>query len=553
MYRMLIVDNEDYVVEGLLEVFHQLPHLELEVIGAFSAREALEWLKRTKIDIVVSDIRMPGMDGMTLHREIIRYWPRCQVIFLSGFNDFDYVQRAIRDGVLDYVLKTDGDEALIAAVEKAVQKLEAEIEINGLIARSRNQIQTASAALQKDFFSHMLQGERIGQSRLARQFQELDIPLNPAVPALLIVGRMDEWAEDIEYYERCLLLYSVQNIAAEYLDTTVVQVSFVYDLFNLIWLVQPKEMNPSSIPRMQEETWRMIERFVQGTFERIQEACRELLKLKLSVSLADHPVEWGELSAKFASMRSELAWGLGAGQELLLVNKEVAEGEATTPVTSHTSVHQLNRLTECVNRNQREPFKEILTEILNQGPFEQNYYMVASLLLSLQPPVASLSASASSAHIQSVEGSKLLRPDLFDTRGEAIDYLYACGEVVFDCKAHMLHEQEDELVYRVKQIIGEQLAGHDLSLTVIAEHVKHNPSYLSRLFKQKNGIGIAEYITDCRIGLAKEMLGDPGRKIQDIAEVAGFSSVQYFYRVFKKALSITPQEYREQLQAESRT
>lgn len=552
---MLIVDNEDYVVEGLLEVFHQLPHLELEVIGASSAREALEWLKRTKVDIVVSDIRMPGMDGMALHREIIHYWPRCQVIFLSGFNDFDYVQRAIRDGALDYVLKTDGDEALIEAVEKAVQKLEAEIEINALIAKSKSQIQAAGAALQKDFFFHMLQGDRIGQSRLTRQFKELGISLNPAVPVLLIVGRVDEWAEDMEYYERCLLLYSVQNIAGEYLDTIVVQVSFVYDRFNLIWLVQPKEMNPSSIPRMQEETWGMIGRFVQGTFERIQEACRELLKLKLSVALAGHPVIWDELSSRFASMRSELAWGLGAGQEMLLVNKEDTEGELQLNlITPHKSVYQLNRLTECVNHNLRESFKNIVAEILNQGAFEQNYYMVASLLLSLLPPSAGLESRAQAqTPAKPVDGGRLLRPDLFATRGEAIDYLCACGEVVFDCKDQLLHEQEDELVYRVKQIIGEQLGGHDLSLTIIAEHVKHNPSYLSRLFKQKNGIGIAEYITDCRIGRAKEMLADPGRKIQDIAEAAGFSSVQYFYRVFKKAVNITPQEYRERLLNEART
>ncbi|GGD82409.1 response regulator [Paenibacillus nasutitermitis] len=541
MYRILIVDNEDYVVEGLIEVFHQLPHLELEVIGAFSAKEALEWLKRTKVDIVISDIRMPGMDGMTLHREIVRYWPRCQVIFLSGFNDFGYAQRAIRGGALDYVLKTDGDEVLITAVEKAVRKLEAEIEINALIAKSKNQIETAGAALQKDFFSNMLQGDQIGQSALSRQFKELSIPLHPIVPALLVIGRVDEWAADIVYYDRCLLLYSIQNIAGEYLDTTVVQVSFVYDRFNLIWLIQPKEMNPSSIPRIQEETWAMIERFVQGTFERIQEACRELLKLKLSVALADRPAGWGELSPKFASMRSELAWGLGSGQEMLIVNKENAAGESPPFSQLHNSVYQLNRLTECLNHNLPESFNDILTEILSQGSFEQNYYMAASLILSIQPQGLNLLSSG-----EQVDGDRLLRPDLFASRSEAIDYLRECGNLLFDCKNRLLHEQEDELVFRVKRIIGDNL-GNELSLTAIAENVNHNPSYLSRLFKQKNGVGIAEYITDCRIQRAKDMLGDPNRKIQDIAAAVGFSSVQYFYRVFKKAARFTPQEYREKL------
>ncbi|BBH23621.1 hypothetical protein Back11_49660 [Paenibacillus baekrokdamisoli] len=539
MYRLLIVDNEDYVVEGLMNVFHQLTHLDLEVIGAYSGKEALERLRKTKIDIVVSDIRMPGMDGMTLQHEICRFWPSCQMIFLSGFNDFDYVQKAIRKGAVDYVLKTDGDEVVIAAVEKAIQKLEASIEIEQLIAKSKSQMQMAMVVMQRDFFSNLLQGDRIGESFIATQFEDLQIPLKPKLPALQVVGRVDEWADGISYYDRYLLMYSIQNIASEYLDTTVEEVSFVYDRFNLIWFIQPKELQPSSLDRIQEDTWSTVSRFVLGTFERIQMACKELIKLKLSVVLADRPIEWEHSARKFAELKSKLAWGLGSGQELLIVDREETDQDTSILMSTQDTVHRLNRLGQCLENNLKAEFMEILRELLSDGAYEKNYYMIVSLIFSLQREGRAPSVDTS------LEWSRLARPNLHETWDEAVGYLYHCAELIFDDKDRILHEEEDELVGKVKKLITDNLA-NELSLTVIAESVKHNSSYLSRLFKQKNGIGVSEYISDYRIQKTKEMLTDPNRKINDIAAAAGFASVQYFYRVFKKATRMTPQEFRDQ-------
>jgi two-component system response regulator YesN len=72
--------------------------LRLDIYRAYSAIEGLEWLNRTKIDIVLTDIRMPGMSGLELHERVVRQWPRCRVIFLTGFTQFNYIQTAMRGG-----------------------------------------------------------------------------------------------------------------------------------------------------------------------------------------------------------------------------------------------------------------------------------------------------------------------------------------------------------------------------------------------------------------------------------------------------------------------
>ena len=81
MYRLLIVDNEEIIVNHLYEIFRGIDHLDLDVYKAYGGEEAIEWLNRTRIDIVLTDIDMPHIDGLQLMEEIYRSWPQCRVIF----------------------------------------------------------------------------------------------------------------------------------------------------------------------------------------------------------------------------------------------------------------------------------------------------------------------------------------------------------------------------------------------------------------------------------------------------------------------------------------
>ncbi len=88
MRRILIVDDEPFIVNGLAGMMKEATELDLEVYKAESAEEAIDWLERTAIDIVLTDINMPGMDGLELQQIIVKQWPRCKVIFLTGHTEF---------------------------------------------------------------------------------------------------------------------------------------------------------------------------------------------------------------------------------------------------------------------------------------------------------------------------------------------------------------------------------------------------------------------------------------------------------------------------------
>ena len=148
MIRLLIVDDEPIIVEGLAELFQQMTHLELEIHQAFDGIEALEIAKKLRMDIILTDIEMPEMNGIQLQKEVNQLWTRCKFIFLTGYSDFDYIQETTRSGAIDFVLKTEGDDPIIAAIEKAVRTLHEEVSYEQLIHDAQVKMKTVLPTLQ---------------------------------------------------------------------------------------------------------------------------------------------------------------------------------------------------------------------------------------------------------------------------------------------------------------------------------------------------------------------------------------------------------------------
>ena len=116
LYRILVVDDEELITDSLAGMLAEAPQYELDVYKAYSGSEALELLNEQQFDIVVSDICMPGISGIGLAQKIREKWPLCHVIFQTGYDDFQYAQRALRYGADDYILKPIKEEELLDAL-----------------------------------------------------------------------------------------------------------------------------------------------------------------------------------------------------------------------------------------------------------------------------------------------------------------------------------------------------------------------------------------------------------------------------------------------------
>src|SRR5690242_15101278 len=106
MYTLLIVDDEPLITDSLYDLFAGREELDFNVLKAYSGREAFDWMEKTRIDILLTDISMPDINGLDVHKHVSGLWPECAVIYLTSFSDFEYVQLAIRNNGEDYILKT---------------------------------------------------------------------------------------------------------------------------------------------------------------------------------------------------------------------------------------------------------------------------------------------------------------------------------------------------------------------------------------------------------------------------------------------------------------
>ncbi|RED53209.1 response regulator [Cohnella phaseoli] len=552
MYRLMVVDDEDYIVDGLIDLFEERFTAVLEYCRAYSAGEALDWLKRTKIDIVLTDIRMPGMTGLELHEQIVRTWPQCRVIFLTGYNDFEYIQSAMRNESVDYILKTESDDVIVQAVDKAVYELQHRFESEQLIADAKKRLQTALPIMQKELLWDLLNGE-VSRNAIHLQFKELSLTLRADRPVLLVLGRVDGWNSIWSPSDRMLLVYALQNIASDYLSDFSHHFSIFYEQAKLVWLIQFKNEEHSDDNTPDSRLMERLHQVINGAMESIQAASKQYLQLPVSFLTASETVAWSECAEKYSLLKMMLHVHYGIQDELLLMESNLPASPGRP--ASRTGIFDLRPrewalLQSCLEKGHKQQFQELFLELVKLVPTNQQWQDGLSLhihhsLLSIY--FTHLHQSGMSGEGEDMFGyERVIASGPNRTWGETAERLWQMAEAIFERQNSALVDREREVIRKVKQYIGANLAG-DLSLTRIGGEVGFSPSYLSRLYKQITGEGLSDYIVAERLQLAKELLAKQNMRIHDIAEALGFDSPAYFARFFKKQTGTTPTEYRELL------
>ncbi|HZG88181.1 response regulator [Paenibacillus sp.] len=537
MYRLLIVDDEPYTVDGLFEILQDAPGLpEMELYKAYAAEEALACLNRVKVDVVVSDIRMPGMDGLELHRSIRARWPLCKVIFLTGLNDADVVRQAMRGGGADYLLKTEGDAPILDAIRAAFEAIERELTNDRFLATAKARLRQALPAMRNDWFRRLLhygvEEHGVPQAKL----DELESPLSADAPALPIVARVDRWPDGSTAADRSLLLYAIENIAAELLASVRMQ-WIAADETYFVLLVQP-----GAGAAADEAAWAQTVKFAQGTLETVQAACSRLLKLTVSAVCGREPLPWEAVPEACYAMRKSLVVGVGDGRSMMLLSRSGEKppcGDARDEAAAARHRERLEAALETGDiEGARSAIEAGFEDVAAYAAYVETYYAAANRLLSL----------ANRWGVAERKDTGVRIDDLMDlrahqSRDQAVRCLQDAAERLLRARRNVQDERAQRIVDKVDRCIRERIR-EDVSLTALAEAVYLNPTYLSMLYKQIKGTNISDTIQQVRLERAKELLADPRLKIHEVAAAVGLDNPGYFTRFFRKHAGVSPQEYR---------
>ncbi|MFD0715463.1 response regulator [Paenibacillus sp. GCM10027626] len=538
---MMIVDDEPFIVDSLKELVEEESGLDIEVHKAYSGVEALAVMEQLKMDIVLTDIRMPVLDGLELQMKILARWPRCKIIFLTGHEHFDYVQTVIRRGGFDYILKTEADSRIIEALSKAVAVLQEEFEYHSVLEQAKRKYREAMPLMQHQFFRDLLEGELHHHATFRQRCGELGILLDPDKPVWFVTGRVDAWQPEHTPHDKLLFLYSIQNVAAEYFAPQAVFYAYE-DRHYFYWLLVLCEGGETK----QEQA------IIQGLLESIQHTCGKLLPLTLSFAISAEPASFDKLAEAKERGAQLLRQGLGRQRETMLweeapvIRQRIKAGGIHHPAFGQRSgfVRELRMCLDAGDlasiRTMCEQWAQAMSDYGDEFAVHMEHYYSVALVFLAYINDTRLQQVPELRHLP----HELMQIDNHGTWEEVCRYFISCSELLIQFREEEQSELTNEWIANIHRHIDNRL-GEDLTLSGIADLVYLNPSYLSRLYKQMTGRGLFEYIKERRLQEAKYLLRETPIKIHEIGKKIGMAAPAYFSRFFRKETGLTPQEYRD--------
>lgn len=554
MYRVLVVDDEPAIVKGMAKLVTEIDEFELEVYKAHSAIEALEVAKEVRLDLVLSDIRMPGMSGIELYAELKIYWPSCRFIFLTGYSDFDYAYSVLHMESVNYILKTENDDVILKTIKDAIIKIKENREQQVLIELAMKQMQEMAPLLKRDLYENLVLGEGISEDLLFLRFNEAGISLSPDEPLILVIGRIDNNNESASYAAVLNMLYNVKDLLLGSFSSVISFDCSIVESTKLILFIQPDTKLGKFILADGKADWESLSVHIKGSLEAVQDVCKEKFGFTVSFVISRGELLWGSLNEEYSMLRSVITRRLAKSQQMIInlgKPNKVFKIEQKRQMAEQTAFEQKRRELENYldNGNEVETDK-ISREMLNivklgfkesYLPSLERYYQLLLVFVSYINKY-----NLSEYMEKDIHPNRLLTLEIPEDWEKEERFFAGMGRYLCMLKKKLAENQDIMVVNRLNKFISEN-PGDNLSLTRLADLVYLNPSYLSRFYKQFTGKNLTDYINEVRIEAAKRLLKDTNLKVNEVAQKLGYESASYFTSLFKRIEGITPQEHRVNL------
>ena len=285
MYRVLVVDDEEMITDSLAAMLGETTQFELDVYRAYSGTEAFRLLNEYQFDIVVSDICMPGTTGIELAKGIRQKWPLCQVIFQTGYDDFQYAKQAIQQKVAHYILKNEGDEVLLDAIGECIRSIEKDTDVRDTLLKAREETRLYKAMLRRNMVWTLLldQGR---QGYWDRAWDKVEISLDMGCPVMLLAGRVTQELTD----ETTL---AIDMIIREKIAYAVKSEVMWGDKHVIIWALQPVE----------KENLQHAQAVIKGMAEGIKRSVRQTLDISVAFVFQEKQIDWEQVQRPLEKLK----------------------------------------------------------------------------------------------------------------------------------------------------------------------------------------------------------------------------------------------------------
>ncbi|QHW31361.1 response regulator [Paenibacillus rhizovicinus] len=541
MYKAIIVDDEAVVRVGLKNTINWQEH-GFELTGDYAnGRDAWEAIEQDKPDLVISDISMPFMDGLELAGLITASYPYIKVIILTGYDEFEYAQQALRLKVSDFVLKPITAREIRQLLDKVRSEMDEERQRREDLSRLQSQLKQSFPILKERFLERLV-AVGLGRAEIEDRFAYFGLaPL--AAGSVAVVADIDDFGD------RELLSYEHD---VEFLRFAA------FDIFEEI-----AERDRTIVFRTREERMVAIitgegdENDIYETAFRYAEEVRHHIEKFLSFTVTigvGRIVQSAELlpgSYKGALSALDYRFLHGKNRVLSILDLEGQPEAASLPNLSWD-----RKLVSTVKTGSIREAQDLIEHGIAE--LKKSRVPIETCFLQMQKVVLSLMNAIQEVVPHDREGSidsqmMLMEVYRFKTLDEIEAWLKQVVSAVMTEIADNRNHFTNTQIHRAIEYIETNYANDKMSLQELCRHVLMSSSYFSLVFKQNTGETFVEYLTGVRIAKAKELLQSTGMKFYEIAEQVGYADPNYFSILFKKRVGMTPKDYRDRLAKESGT
>ncbi len=528
-----LAEDESVVREGLRD---NIPWQQFgyQFVGeAGDGEMALPLIRKTRPDVLITDIKMPFMDGLALSHIVGQEFPEMKIIIISGYDDFEYARQAIQEGVEQYLLKPITRRTLQKTLTEVKEKIESEQEQKNYLNKYQDDMHEYEQFFLRTFFEKVFAGQ-IPVQEIYEEAQKHSLDINAPFYNLVLI--------DVKEKENRKKAGEVCQKCYEELMRFLLRFSNYYLVFR--WNV---DIYGVMIKGEEENIAERTDKCMEG----IAQICAQYEEEIDWHAAAGSPIErFSQLSACYQKLNHIFNYRFFEPSKHILSEKQADE----------LSAENRKGAFEVVDMNKTNP--ELIRSFLAKGQKEEAGEFVGNFLRGMEQALHSrifwdytllnvrfavLSYVAELGVTQdeflqsiSVKDVQKMEISLENMRNYIEDMLTQA----ICCRDRENESQGRKTLNKSLEYIEENYMRESLSLNEIAAAQEVSPNYFSAMFSQEMQMTFVEYVTRKRMEKARELLRDTDMRANEIALAVGYKNPHYFSFVFKKTQGCTPREYR---------
>lgn len=533
-YKVILVDDEAEVID-IMEAKIRWSELGFEVVGsAKNGVKALELVEKLQPDVVLTDIRMPYMDGLELSRKLNQDYPNIYIILCTGFDEFEYAKEAVHLDIKEYLLKPISAAELSESLMRLKENLDKEREEKLNVRKLENYFQESLPALQSNLFISLMEG-RVSEEDYARFSAAYQVNMKGPLFCCIVFHTSENHVP--EGMNPLLLSMSVEREIRQRLVEKWHCKEFLY-LGNTVLIMEmgsEEKMVPitDECDRFCRWAYRVMGAVVTAG---IGTVCDNLFNINLSYEGAREAVSYRVLYGT---------------QRAINIREIVPKEQATLSLLEEGRMHDLFRAIRVGNPEKiEEAVQKEIQKIHKHTVTIGQYHLAAMETVSNFYKFC----ANNSLDFNEIAGNV---PNLYEKvpqmdESSLTSWMNEMARMISEELKTARNSTSHRLVTEAQLLVREKYMDASISLDVVCSILGVSNSYFSSVFKKETGKSFISYLTDYRMDIAEELILSGETKSYKVAEKVGYLDANYFSYVFKKRFGVSPSKYRARnLQKES--